>query len=138
MTNNHTLVVLLVLDGWGIAPSGSGNAITAARKPNMDKFLNVYPHTQLLASGEAVGLPKGTEGNSETGHLNLGAGRIVYQDLPRINLSIAEGSFFSNPAFLQACAHVKKNNSSLHLMGLVGAGGVHANNEHLFALLRLA
>lgn len=131
------LVVLIVLDGWGLAPPGPGNAISEANTPNMDKFWAGFPHTQLSASGEAVGLPRGEVGNTETGHLNLGAGRIVYQDLPRINMAIADGSFFKNPAFLGAIEHARKNNSKLHLMGLLGAGGVHSSIEHLFALLRL-
>ena len=120
---NSPLVVLIVMDGWGIAPAGPGNPIMAANLPNIRKFWAGYPHTTLLASGEAVGLPRGEVGNTETGHLNLGAGRIVYQDLLRINMSIANGAYFSIPAFLEAIEHVKKNNSRLHLMGLVGGGG---------------
>lgn len=131
------IVVLIVLDGWGLAPPGPGNAISEANTPNMDKFWAGFPHTQLAASGEAVGLPRGEVGNTETGHLNLGAGRIVYQDLPRINMAIADGSFFKNPAFLGAINHARKNSSKLHLMGLLGAGGVHSSMEHIFALLRL-
>jgi len=131
-------VVLIILDGWGIAPASAGNAITRARTPNFDRLWAAYPHTRLRASGEAVGLPKGEDGNSETGHLNLGAGQIVFQNLPRINLSIANGSFFENPAFLEACKSTQKNNSCLHLLGLIGGGGVHSSLEHLFALLRLA
>lgn len=132
------LVVLIILDGWGLAPSGPGNAISQASLPNYNKLWASFPHTRLFASGELVGLPHGERGNSETGHLNLGAGKIVYQDLPRINMSIADGSFFKNQAFLSAFEHVKKNNSRLHLMGLIGQGGVHSSNEHLFALLHLA
>lgn len=131
-------VVLIVLDGWGIAPASAGNAITRARTPNFDRLWAAYPHTRLQAAGEAVGLPKGEDGNSETGHLNLGAGQIVFQDLPRINLAIANGIFFENPAFLGACKSAKKNNRGLHLLGLIGGGGVHSSQEHLFALLRLA
>ncbi len=131
------LVVLLVLDGWGVAEPSQGNAITQANLVNFNKFWASYPHTTLSASGEAVGLPRGEPGNTETGHLNLGAGRIVYQDLPRINLSIADGSFFKNEAFLGAIEHAKKNNSKLHIMGLLGAGGVHSNPEHLYALIRM-
>lgn len=127
--------VLLILDGWGIGPSNAGNAISRAKTPNMDKFWASCPHTQLEASGQAVGLPQGEDGNTETGHLNIGAGHIVYQDLPRINMSIADGSFDNNQAFLNAINHVKKHNSALHLMGLIGAGGVHSNIEHLYALL---
>lgn len=130
--------VLMILDGWGIAPAGPGNAVTSASLPNYNKLWVSFPHTRLLASGEPVGLPHGEKGNSETGHLNLGAGRIVYQDLPRINMSIADGSFYKNGSFLQAFEHVKKYGSSLHLMGLIGQGGVHSSNDHLFALLHLA
>lgn len=130
--------VLIILDGWGLAAEGPGNAITQAKTPNFDRFWAVYPHTQLIASGESVGLPRGEDGNSETGHLNLGAGQIVYQELPRINMAIADGSFFQNPAFKTAAEHVRKNNSSFHLIGLIGAGGVHSSLEHLFALLHFA
>lgn len=127
--------VLIMLDGWGIGPNNAGNAIVKANTPNMDKFWLAFPHTQITASGEAVGLPRGEDGNTETGHLNVGAGHIVYQDLPRINMAIADGTFYQNPALLSAVAHVRKYNSVLHLMGLVGAGGVHSNIEHLYALL---
>lgn len=130
-------IVLLILDGWGIGPNNAGNAIAQANTPNLNKYWLSYPHTQLEASGHAVGLPQGEDGNTETGHLNIGAGHIVYQDLPRINMAIADGSFFKNQAFLDAMAYVKKNNSTLHLMGLIGAGGVHSNIEHLYALLNL-
>lgn len=130
-------VALLILDGWGIGPDNAGNAIAKANTPNMDKYWISFPHTQLTASGEAVGLPRGEDGNTETGHLNIGAGHIVYQDLPRINTSIANGSFYQNEALLNAINHAKKNNSTLHLMGLIGAGGVHSNIEHLYALLNL-
>src|SRR5579859_575110 len=130
-------VVLLILDGWGIGPNNAGNAIRRANTPNMNQYWLTFPHTQLAASGEAVGLPHGEMGNTETGHLNIGAGSIVYQDLPRINMAIADGSFNMNPAFQQAFQHVRQNNSALHLMGLIGAGGVHSNMEHLFALMNL-
>ncbi len=130
-------VVLLVLDGWGIGPNNAGNAIARANTTNLNKYWLAFPHTQLAASGEAVGLPHGEDGNTETGHLNIGAGSIVYQDLPRINMSIADGSFYQTEAFLKACEHVKKNNSTMHLMGLIGSGGVHSNIEHLYALLNL-
>lgn len=132
-----TPVVLIVLDGWGVAPDSPGNAITQASTPNMDHFWSSFPHTTLLASGEAVGLPRGEAGNTETGHLNLGAGRIVFQDVVRINSAISDGTFFKNKAFLDAIEHANKNNSNLHLMGLVGSGSVHTNLQHLFALLRL-
>ena len=131
-------IVLIILDGWGLAPAGPGNAISLAKIPNFSSYWNSFPHTRLSASGEAVGLPHGEKGNSETGHLNLGAGRIVYQDLPRINMAVADGSFFKIPAFLKAVEHVKKNNSNFHLIGLIGQGGVHSSIEHLFALLRFA
>jgi 2,3-bisphosphoglycerate-independent phosphoglycerate mutase len=130
-------VMLTVLDGWGIAAPGAGNAISHAETPNMNKFVASYPHTQLGASGESVGLPHGEVGNTETGHLNLGAGRIVYQDLQRINMSIADGTFYQNQVLIGAIDHARTNNSNLHLMGLIGAGGVHSNIEHLFALLEL-
>lgn len=130
-------VCLLVLDGWGLASPGPGNAISQANTVNMNRFLSSYPHTQLSASGESVGLPRGEPGNTETGHLNLGAGRIVYQDLARIDMSIADGSFFKNPVLLEAINHAKRNNSNLHLLGLMGAGGVHSNIQHLFALIQL-
>ncbi len=130
-------VVLLVLDGWGIGPDNPGNAIKRAKTPNIDKYWLSYLHTQLEASGQAVGLPQGEDGNTETGHLNIGAGHIVYQDLPRINMAIADGSFATTSAFLNAITHARNQNSALHIMGLVGAGGVHSNIEHLYALLNL-
>ncbi len=134
---NTPLVVLIILDGWGIAPAGPGNPILQADLPNLRSYWAGYPHTTLLASGEAVGLPRGEVGNTETGHLNLGAGRIVYQDLLRINTAIANGKFAENEAFLKAIEHAQKYNSRLHLMGLIGGSGVHASTEHLLALLRL-
>lgn len=130
-------MVLLILDGWGIGPNNAGNAIARAKTPNMDKYWIAFPHTQLAASGEAVGLPHGEDGNTETGHLNIAAGGIVYQDLPRINMAITDGTFNSNPAFLNALNHVKKVGSALHIMGLIGGGGVHSNIKHLYALLNL-
>ncbi len=130
-------VVLLVLDGWGIAPDGPGNAIALAKKPNFDRLLKEYPNTKLEAAGEAVGLPMGEDGNSEVGHLNIGAGRVVLESLPRINMSIVDGTFFSNKALMKAVCRTKEG-ASLHLMGLVGSGGVHAYSDHLFALIQLA
>ena len=129
-------VILAVLDGWGISAPSAGNAISLANTVNIDRFTASYPHTQLQAAGDSVGLPRGEAGNTETGHLNLGAGRIVYQDLMRINMSIADGAFFENQTIKGAIEHAIKNNSKLHLMGLVGAGGVHSNLEHLFALIQ--
>lgn len=128
-------VILLVFDGLGIALPGPANAYTEAQPVNFESALHMYPHTQLRASGEAVGLPAVEAGSTEVGHLNLGAGMIVYQSLPRINLSIADGTFFTNPALMHAIEHVKRNNSTLHLLGLLGNGTVHASTAHLYALL---
>lgn len=130
-------VILLVFDGLGIAPPGPGNAYLLAEPNNFEQLQQMYPHTQLRASGEAVGLPANEVGSTEVGHLNMGAGKIVYQSLPRINLSIADGTFFSNPAFEHAVDHVKRNSSKIHLMGLLGSGSVHASTAHLYALLYL-
>lgn len=131
-----TPVLLIILDGWGIAAGGPGNAISLAKLPFYNDLLLNYPHCELQASGEAVGLPRGEAGNTETGHLNLGAGSVVYQDLPRINLSIADGTFFKNPAFIGALDHARKYQSNFHLLGLVGSSGVHSSIEHLLALLQ--
>lgn len=138
MTTQQKPVVLVILDGWGIAPAGPGNAITLAQPKTFTRLWEEYPHTQLQASGKAVGLPEGADGNSEVGHLNLGAGRIVLQDVARINQAIGNGSFFSNEALLSAVAHAKTHQSNLHVLGLIGGGVVHASNAHLFALLKLA
>lgn len=131
-------ILILILDGWGIGPDYPGNAIKLANTPTMDQLWLSYPHTQLTASGQAVGLPEGVDGNSETGHMNIGAGSIIFQDLPRINAAIADGTFAHNQALLNAMNHAKTNNSTLHLFGLVGGGFVHSNVEHLYALLRVA
>ena len=131
-------VVLLVLDGWGYRAEKEGNAIAMANVPTWDKLWAGAPRTLLEASGEAVGLPCGQIGNSEVGHLNLGAGRVVQQDLVRISKAISDGDFFRNEAFLAACKRVKENNGTLHLVGLIGSGGVHAIDTHLLALLDLA
>ncbi len=131
-------VVLAILDGWGVAPHSEGNAITRAQTPNMDRFIKEYPAMTIYASGNEVGLSFGEMGNSEVGHLNIGAGRVYYQTFPRINKSIAEGSFFQNQAFLQASEHIKKHGGRLHLMGLVSPGNVHAAQDHLYALLDVA
>ena len=126
---------LIILDGWGINPNMEGNAVTMAKTPVMDSLLSKYPHSTLDAAGEAVGLPKGQMGNSEVGHLNLGAGRTVYQDITKINKSISDGDFFHNPALMGAIGYVRTKGSSLHLMGLLSNGGVHSHIDHLLALL---
>jgi 2,3-bisphosphoglycerate-independent phosphoglycerate mutase len=131
-------VVLLVLDGWGYRAEREGNAIAMASVPTWDRLWARAPRTLLEASSEAVGLPCGQIGNSEVGHLNLGAGRVVKQDLVRISQAIDDGSFFTNPAFVDACRQVKANGGTLHLVGLIGTGGVHAIDTHLVALLDLA
>ena len=131
-------VALIVLDGWGYRTSTEGNAIALANTPTWDAIW-AHPARALLgASGTRVGLPEGQIGNSEVGHLNLGAGRVVMQDLVKISNAISDGSFYRNPALLGACATAKTNNSTLHLMGLIGAGGVHAIDKHLFAMIELA
>jgi 2,3-bisphosphoglycerate-independent phosphoglycerate mutase len=126
------------MDGFGLAPPGPGNAISLARTPNLDHYMSEYPCTELAASGLEVGLPPGEMGNSETGHMNFGAGRTVYQKLTLISKMIEDGTFFDTPAFTQAIEHVRRNNSRLHLIGLIGPGGVHAYEGHLDALLTLA
>lgn len=131
-------VMLVILDGFALREETKGNAVAQAHTPNFDRYWQTYPHTTLQASGEAVGLPDGQMGNSEVGHLNIGSGRIVYQDLTRITKAIQDGSFFRNPALLHAIQHVKKHQSQLHLLGLLSDGGVHSHQDHLFALLTLA
>ncbi|MGG7620679.1 2,3-bisphosphoglycerate-independent phosphoglycerate mutase [Bacillus coreaensis] len=131
-------VALIILDGFALRGERMGNAVAQSNKPNFERFWNSYPHAQLIASGEAVGLPEGQMGNSEVGHLNIGAGRIVYQSLTRVNVSIREGEFERNETFLNAINHVKKNGTNLHLFGLLSDGGVHSHIQHLFALLKLA
>jgi len=131
-------VVLAILDGYGRGPETAANAIFKAAKPHIDYIEKNFPMTNLQASGIAVGLPWGDAGNSEVGHLNLGAGRIVYQYLPRITLAIRNGSFFKLPALAGAAEHIKKNNSSLHIMGLIGNGNVHSYIDHLYGILEFA
>jgi len=131
-------VMLMILDGFGIAPKSEGNAVEAANKPNYDKLFASYPHTQLLASGMEVGLPKGQMGNSEVGHLNIGAGRVVYQELTRITKAIEDGDFYENEALILAMDKAKENNSALHLLGLLSDGGVHSHIDHVKGLLRMA
>ncbi|GKV69933.1 2,3-bisphosphoglycerate-independent phosphoglycerate mutase [Sporosarcina sp. NCCP-2716] len=131
-------VGLIIMDGFGLRGETSGNAVAHASKPNYDRLWNEYPHSTLTACGEAVGLPPGQMGNSEVGHLNIGAGRIVYQSLTRINKSIRERDFFDNEVLVSAVNHAKSHGSALHVMGLLSDGGVHSHFEHLFALLELA
>ncbi|MBQ2676941.1 MAG: 2,3-bisphosphoglycerate-independent phosphoglycerate mutase [Clostridia bacterium] len=131
-------VTLIIMDGFGMNPSAEGNAIAAANKPNLDKYMSQYPMTQIGASGMDVGLPEGQMGNSEVGHTNIGAGRVVYQELTRITKSINDGDFFENEVLLSAMNNCKQHGSALHLMGLLSDGGVHSHNTHLYALLKMA
>jgi 2,3-bisphosphoglycerate-independent phosphoglycerate mutase len=131
-------LVLTILDGWGVCDRLAGNAIKKANLPNYHRLWETYPHTVLSASGEAVGLPEGQMGNSEVGHLNIGAGRVVFQEFTRISRSIREKSFFNNKVLLDTMQKVKENNSALHLMGLLSDGGVHSHINHLLALLEMA
>ena len=135
---NYRPVGLIVLDGWGIREKESGNAVLQAQTPNYDRWLAEYERAILDASGEEVGLPPDQMGNSEVGHLNLGAGRIVYQDLTRIDKAIREGAFFENGTLRTAADHVEKYGGKLHLIGLLGGGGVHSSSRHLYALLEFA
>ena len=130
-------LLLIILDGFGIAEE-YGNAIKAANKPNLDRIFNRNPITQIQASSMSVGLPEGQMGNSEVGHTNIGAGRIVYQELTRITKSIQDGDFFENPALVQAVNNAKKTKKALHIMGLLSDGGVHSHISHLYAILKLA
>ena len=132
------LVTLVVLDGWGCAPAGPGNAVELARTPVFDRLWREYPHAHLSASGEAVGLPPGQMGNSEVGHLTIGSGRILFQDLQRVNAAIADGSFYENAALLGAFERARARGGDVHLLGLVSRGGVHSHIDHLQALLELA
>ena len=129
---------LVIMDGYGLAEPGPGNAISLARTPNLDRLFATCPHTRLEASGEAVGLPEGQMGNSEVGHLNIGAGRVVYQELTRINRACVDGSLAANPVLGEAFAAAREPGAALHLMGLVSDGGVHSSNGHLHALMRAA
>ncbi|MEF9917826.1 MAG: 2,3-bisphosphoglycerate-independent phosphoglycerate mutase [Eubacterium sp.] len=132
------LTALIILDGYGYTSITEGNAVLEAPSPNLDAFYEKYPHTHIVASGLGVGLPEGQMGNSEVGHLNLGAGRVVYQELTRITKSIKDGDFFTNEVFLDGIKNVKENGTALHIMGLVSDGGVHSHLNHLFGLLELA
>ncbi|MFC1662818.1 2,3-bisphosphoglycerate-independent phosphoglycerate mutase, partial [Patescibacteria group bacterium] len=130
-------VVLIIFDGWGVGVPSRGNAIDMAKTPVYDELTSTFPTTVLQAAGDAVGLPYGEMGNSEVGHLSLGTGRIIYQDLPRIMKAVSDGTFGQNKVLLKAIEHVKKNNSTLHLVGIFSSGGVHGSNEHGHAVLEL-
>jgi len=132
------ITMLMILDGFGINEKEDGNAIKLANTPNIDELMKKYPNTQIHTSGLEVGLPEGQMGNSEVGHTNIGAGRIVYQELTKITKSIEEGNFFTNQEFISAIENCKKNNSKLHIMGLISDGGVHSHIRHLFGLLEMA
>ena len=132
------LTMLMILDGFGDNKNQDGNAIKLAKTPNIDKLMKKYSNVDINTSGLAVGLPDGQMGNSEVGHTNIGAGRIVYQELTRITKSIEDGDFFTNPEFISAIENCKKNNSKLHILGLVSDGGVHSHNRHLYGLLEMA
>ena len=135
---NKTPTTLIIMAGLGLRKETEGNAVAAAETPRLDRFFQEFAHTRLSASGLDVGLPAGQMGNSEVGHTNIGAGRVVFQDLPRISKSIADGDFFENPAYLHAMDACREHDSSLHLMGLLSDGGVHSHLEHLFALMKMA
>ncbi|NJB66622.1 2,3-bisphosphoglycerate-independent phosphoglycerate mutase [Desulfobaculum xiamenense] len=136
--SDYTPTLLLILDGWGIAPAGEGNAVCLAGTPTLDRLKSEYPSTALDCSGRAVGLPDGFMGNSEVGHMNIGAGRVVYQDMTRIDMSIEDGTFAERPALVELLASAKATGGRLHLMGLLSDGGVHSHINHLFALLAAA
>ena len=137
-TEIRNRVALIILDGYGIAAPTAGNAIAQARKPNLDALFSRFPNGQLQASGLDVGLPAGQMGNSEVGHTNIGAGRIVFQILPKITKEIREGKFFQNPVYLKAIQDARTNCRALHVMGLLSDGGVHSHLDHIFAMLDLA
>jgi bisphosphoglycerate-independent phosphoglycerate mutase len=131
-------LLLVILDGWGLSPEPRGNAIRLVRTPNFTKLQQSYPYTVLQASGERVGLPEGQMGNSEVGHLNMGAGRVVYQDITRISMAIKTGEFCKNPVLIDMMQEVKEKGTSLHLFGLLSDGGVHSHLTHLYAILEMA
>src|SRR5437660_5861325 len=131
-------LVLIILDGWGYRAETKANAISLAKKPNYDRLLSEYPNTLIHTSGHFVGLPDAQMGNSEVGHLNIGAGRIVYMDITKIDLMIQNGELFSNTALLAAMSNAREGERRLHLFGLLSDGGVHSHQNHLYALLRMA
>ena len=130
--------VLIIMDGFGIAPASAGNAITVAQTPNIDKLLAENPHSQLSASGLDVGLPDGQMGNSEVGHTNIGAGRVVFQILPKMTRDIENGDFFKNPVYIKAMEDAKESGKNLHILGLMSTGGVHSHLKHVFGILKMA
>src|SRR5256885_12211078 len=134
----NTPLVLIILDGWGYRSETKANAIALARKPNYDLLLRDFPNTLVHTSGRYVGLPAGQMGNSEVGHLNIGAGRVVYMDITKIDVMIENGELFSNPALLMAMKNARSGGRRLHLFGLLSDGGVHSHQNHLYALLRMA
>ena len=136
--SKKTLVMLVIMDGFGIRENTYGNAIAAAKKPNLDRIFAKYPHTLIQASGEAVGLPEGQMGNSEVGHMNIGAGRVVFQSLTRVNIAVRDKTLDKMPAIHEAIEHAKKNHSALHVMGLMSDGGVHSHINHIIYLMNAA
>ncbi|WP_363799360.1 hypothetical protein ABU614_04215 [Lysobacter firmicutimachus] len=137
-TSRPKPVVLLILDGWGHRDDPADNALAQAELPNWRALLASEPHTLIHTEGRHVGLPDGQMGNSEVGHMNLGAGRIVYQDLTRIDAAIEDGSFYANAELRAACAAAREAGGTLHVMGLLSPGGVHSHEQHIFAMLELA
>jgi len=137
-SSDHKPLILAILDGWGYAPASSTNAISLARKPNYDRLLREFPNTLVKTSGHAVGLPAGQMGNSEVGHLNIGAGRVVYMDQTKIDLMVENGELYSHPVLLEVMKRAKSKGRKLHIFGLVSDGGVHSNETHLYALLKMA
>lgn len=136
--SKKNLVMLVIMDGFGIRENTYGNAIAAAKKPNLDRIFAKYPHTLIQASGEAVGLPEGQMGNSEVGHMNIGAGRVVFQSLTRVNIAVRDKTLDKMPAIHEAIEHAKKNHSALHVMGLMSDGGVHSHINHIIYLMNAA
>ena len=130
--------LLMILDGWGIGADTKSNAIYSAHPAYWNHLIETYPHSQLQASGENVGLPDGQMGNSEVGHLNIGAGRVVYQDLVKINKAIEDGSILNNPQIVEAFDYAKRTGKAMHFMGLTSNGGVHSSLDHLYALIDIA
>ena len=136
--SSKNLVMLLIMDGYGIRDNENGNAIASAKKPNLDRLFKEYPNTTILASGEAVGLPDGQMGNSEVGHMNIGAGRVVFQSLTRVNIAVRENTLMDMPAMKKAINHALTNNSDLHIMGLLSDGGVHSHIDHIIHMMQKA